>query len=226
MQRVINFKENFGEYQDGTPYIIAANDQLSLAFDFSNNTQKPKRLKAVYAVGAKKSKIFDVSDFVLQIPYSFLDEALNPCGNGALLLELHEFTDTGFEINEGRYKVEPLCVTKIHNGIEGYGLIQSLKNQMSALANSVDRKMFEFEKALAPAQEALEKALNNFQETLKANKKATLKYLYRHYTQDLRDSDLDLPLEKFAQTLGFDVSDLSKEELKEIDDFKSKEGIL
>ena len=203
--RTINFNNNFGEYQNGTPYIITENDLLAINFNFDNNECKPKRLKAVYSIGEKRSKILDVSnDRILQIPYSFFVEALNSPGTAELWFELHEFTESGFEINKGRYKVEPLAITKIDENVEVYPVVQDLKNQIIQLI----------------------KENKSIKEKLKANMLATLRYLYRHYTKDLTDSDKDLSLNDFAKAIGYDVSDLTEQELKEVEEFSVKEGIL
>ena len=204
MKKTIQFKDNFGEYSNGTPYIIAENDPLSISFDFSGNSQKPKRLKVVYAVGTKKSRILDVSDHVLQIPYSFFDEALKPSGKGLISMELHEFTETGFAINEGRYTVEPLELNKVHERIEGCAVIQVLKNQITTLKDE----------------------LKTTADKAKRNKVATLRYLYRHYTKDFIDSDANLSVKAFARAIGMDVSDLYEEELNEIANYAYIQGVI
>lgn len=236
MIKTIRFKDNFGEYQDDAPYIIAVNDLLSLAFDFSANIQKPKKLKAVYAAGTSKSKIFDVSDGILQIPYEFFENALALAETKELCLELHEFTETGFEVNVGRYKVEPLAVTRIDEGLQSYALIQVLRGQIATLNKKVEdltktvtaanKSSTEQSKRFAVTLKSHGDSLSETGKRLKSTKIALLQYLYRHYRNDLRDSDLDLSLVGFCNVIGIDTSDLTKEELDAIEDFRNKENIL
>lgn len=218
MNKIIKFQDNFGEYQDDTPYIIAENDPLSLMFDFSGNSFKPKTLKIVYAVGPFKSKILDCSSGTCEIPYDFFDGALRALTTKELVIELHEFSVLGFEINQGRYKVEPLSVTKVHDGIESYAVIQELKK-------TFQKKSETFSKSLKTANDEID-ALKQSLMREQNNNIALLKYIYRHYWNDLRDSEKDFPVKDFAAAIGMDVSDMSEEKLGEIEKFKTKEGVL
>lgn len=211
MNKIIKFKDNFGEYQDDTPYIIAENDPLSLMFDFSGNSFKPKTLKIVYAVGPFKSKILDCSSGTCEIPYEFFDGALRALTTKELVIELHEFSNLGFEINQGNYKIEPLSVTMVHSGIESYAVIQDLRKSFQKLSEDFEKNV---------------KVTNETISVLKRDKVALIKYIYRHYWNDLRDSELNLSVQDFVVAIGIDITDISEAEQKEIEEFKTKEGIL
>ena len=214
MQRVINLKNyGVGRYDDVSPFMIT--EDLELSFVGMNAVNG----EYIAVVDCNGETLQEKTEGSLKIPKDFLSEGQL---NVTILYYLR-----GNKLSE--WKVEPLLLQNALLGLSAEPDIEIIKKKLY----SAEEKFENFSKRIDESLKSSDKniksnteILKRLTETLKANKKATLKYLYRHYTQDLRDSDLDLPLEKFSHTLGFDISDLSKEELKEIDDFKAKEGIL
>lgn len=202
MKKILLKKYGVGRYDDVSPFII--DGDLEIAFD---------------GISAVNGDYYAVSSCNGQTTRQRI--------NGNIILS-KDFLSAGelnitvvYYLNGTLLKewvVEPLFLKEISSGLSAEPFVSEFiksLNDISLALEALNKKMFQTEKTITDREEQARREKIGF-----------LKYVYRHYIRDLRDCSLDLSLDDFASVIGVDVSDLSKEEKQEIEEFKTKEDIL
>lgn len=224
MIKTITLKNNntTGRYDDISPFIIV--EDLTLRFKGLAATSG--NYYAVVGCNGKSAQ-YRIENNQITIEKSFFSV-------GALYLSV-VYCLYGKKL--GEWTVEPLGLAQVERtdfsasptiaALESE--IRALKSVLEEIGRSVTGLKEKIENTDIVIRETSEGFCREFESDryrTKAEKVALMKYLYRHYINDLRDSEKDLCFPDFAAAIGLDISDLSAEEREEITLFTTKEDVL
>lgn len=242
MNKTITLKNHGeGRYDDVSPFIIA--EDLTIALNGLSATSGD--YYAVLACNGKsaqkriESNRITIEKSFLSIGALYMNVVYYLCGKklGEWTVEplcLQQATPTDFSASPTVAALEAETENLKKSIVETNGRIQALNGNFQALLKDM-KKTFDSEIALLKnamnlaeknATAAIERATEKANAKAKSEKTALLKYIYRHYLNDLRDSEKDLSLSDFAIAIGLDISDLTEKEQEEITKFTTKEDVL
>lgn len=104
--------------------------------------------------------------------------------------------------------------------------ILSLKEDFEKKFNEAESSIKDSIKSLIQENQSLKLENELLDKNSKNEKRSFLTYLYRHYLNDLRDSEKDFSLQEFSDAIGLDISDLTEMEKIEIIKFANEENVL
>lgn len=104
--------------------------------------------------------------------------------------------------------------------------ILNLKESFEKRLNEIEYSLKETIKSFIETNQLLKSEDERLDKNARNEKKSILTYLYRHYSNDLRDSAKDFSLQDFSDAIGLDISDLTETEKIEIIKFANEENAL